>query len=137
MKRLLLVLTSLAATAFAGTYQLANTHWELESYTLNGSSYTAPKGIARPRLSFQLDASSAVGFGGCNQFNARYQAESTTLLVANIVSTKKACRAAANELEARYFQLLGNAQRYTASDRTLLVSSGKGNALLFTRTLMR
>jgi putative lipoprotein len=137
MKRLLVVFLFFAVNALAGALPLTNTHWELVSYTLGGKSYTAPTDISRPRLSFLVDAKTVNGFGGCNQYTGRYSSEKTTLLVANIASTKRACRAAAMDLETRFFQLLTSAEKYTANPKTLLVSSGKGNALVFTRTMIR
>jgi putative lipoprotein len=137
MKQLLGVLLFLTASALAGALPLGNTHWELVSYTLGGKSYTAPTDISRPRLSFLVDAKTVNGFGGCNQYTGRYSNEQSSLLIANIASTKRACRAAAMDLETRFFQLLTSAERYTANPKTLLVSSGKGNALVFTRTMLR
>jgi heat shock protein HslJ len=136
MPRLALTIaaTLIASSALALPLPLAETSWTLKTYTLDGRTFTPPTVSSRPRLTFEADGKGVRGFAGCNQFTGNFKAEGNTLTVVNLATTRRACRAVAMELEGRFVDLLTKAERYSANEQTLLVSSGRGNALAFERS---
>jgi heat shock protein HslJ len=135
MKRIAVGLTLLSLTAFAAPQPLPNTHWELVNVKQTGVSTLAPGGTSRPTLSFERDAPRVSGFGGCNGYSGAYTAQNKRLKIENVISTKKACPVL--EVENKFFNVLSNASTYVVTPNSLLISSAKGDSLLFTRTRMK
>ncbi|NJK45603.1 MAG: META domain-containing protein [Pleurocapsa sp. SU_196_0] len=134
-RRALLVGMLLLTSVLAAPQGLTNTHWELVSVKAGGVTSLAPGGLARPRVGFQRDASTILGFGGCNAYRAGFSVENKRLRVKDIIATKVAC--AHLELESKFFAVLGKASVFVATPGTLLVSSQDGDSLLFTRIRMQ
>jgi heat shock protein HslJ len=127
----MLVLTS----ALAAPQSLTNTHWELVSVKSGGVTSLAPGGLARPRVGFQRDASTILGFGGCNEYRAGFSVQNKRISVKDISATKVACEHL--ELESKFFTVLRKASVFVATPGALLVSSADGDSLLFTRIRMQ
>jgi heat shock protein HslJ len=131
---LVIAATLVASSALALPLPLTETSWTLRSYTLDGRTFQPPTASSRPRLTFEVDGKGVRGFAGCNQFTGSFKVESNALTIVNVATTRRACRAVAMELEGRFVDLLTKAERYSANEQTLLISSGRGNALTFERS---
>jgi heat shock protein HslJ len=134
-RRAFFVGTLLLTSALAAPQNLTNTHWELVSLKVGSVTSIAPGGLARPRVGFQRDSRTILGFGGCNEYRAGFSVQNKRISVKNIVATKVACQHL--ELESKFFTVLGNASSFVATSGTLLVSSDEGDSLLFTRIRMQ
>ena len=67
------------------------------------------------------------GFAGCNRYTGPIaEPEAGKLDIGEVAATKKACDGAANELEARFLEHLGQVDAYTFQAGRLVLSGPAG-----------
>lgn len=72
------------------------------------------------------------GSGGCNQYNAGYAADGTSISIGPIAATRMACEPAVSTAENEFFTAMEAAVGYVVSGDTLVISMGDGSVLEFT-----
>lgn len=116
------------AAQSAGTLP-TGTVWELQSLTLDGKTQSPPKALNTPTITF--DGRAASGSGFCNSYRATYVSRGDLLRFGPAVTTKRACMAILNTLEAQYLGLLAGTNKYIVSGTNLTLYSGSQSRLLF------
>jgi heat shock protein HslJ len=93
-----------------------------------------PVGGEQP-ITLQLGADGrASGRGGCNGYSGPYTLESDALSFDVLAATKMACAPAIMDQEQRYFDTLGQVERYAvADDGALLLETPEGKAIRLKR----
>lgn len=81
-------------------------------------------------VSAQFDGSTISGNSGCNQYNASYQAQGSSISFGPIAGTKKLCGDPADSTETRYLQLLGDVGSYRISGRSMSMNDTSGTPIL-------
>ncbi len=71
------------------------------------------------------------GFGGCNQYNATFQSDGTSLTVGPIAATRKACDPAVDSLETQYLGLLQDAASWSLDGSAVDVVTSDSSTLVF------
>jgi len=77
--------------------------------------------IDSPSPTLQFEAKRAIGFGGCNRWNAGYRLNGEGLVFERVASTMRACEAAAMERERAFLDALSRVTRHDFSDSGELV----------------
>lgn len=109
--------------------RLANTHWALVSFEVQGAVTPAIEG-SDVTLEFD-EAGQAGGSGGCNTFGAQYSVQDGEISFSHIVTTERACTAeGVMEQEQRYYQALQSAGAYELSGDQLKIHYSDGQATL-------
>jgi putative lipoprotein len=127
--------TPAAATPTTAPDALANSHWELARYTLEGRSVRLDK-RDRPELHFTPEGVS--GNSGCNRFAGAYSVNDDALKIERVAGTLMLCADARNALENDFLRLFRATQRFKISnDRLTLTITGSEGRLVFSRILMR
>jgi heat shock protein HslJ len=116
------------ATA-SGDNPLANTRWNLVSFTESSAEVPALEG-AGVMIEFRTDGR-AGGSGGCNSFGGEYTIQGSELTFGPLMSTKRACVDAGwMRQEQRFFQALHSARAFELAGDTLKVSYDEGKGVL-------
>jgi heat shock protein HslJ len=126
----LLAVTALIAACSEGQGAggtLEGTQWVLRSYEQDGALTLVPD---TEYADAEFSSSRVKGFGGCNNYDARYRSGGRTLFVTTPAVTLMACAEPAMTFEQTYLQLLGNSRFYNADRSTLTVYDGVGSAVL-------
>jgi heat shock protein HslJ len=106
---------------------LEGTQWVLRSFELDGALTLVPDG---EYADAEFSSNRVKGFGGCNNYDARYRSGGRTLFVSTPAVTLMACPEPAMTFEQTFLQLLGNSRFYNADRNTLTVYDGIGSAVL-------
>lgn len=112
---------------------LIGTYWLLEAR--NG---TAPPEHLQFTLSFQ-DGTAAVGYAGCRNFEATYEAEGDDLRFPTLTITEATadCTTEQWEHEGRFTTSLTETRHYRLNDSQLTLLTSGGEELTFARVLIR
>lgn len=103
---------------------LADTFWRLTEYGEPGA-LQAPISQYQPTLS--IAESSLSGSTGCNTYGGEYRMEGTTITFGALAQTERAClEDGVMQQEARYMELLRNAESFALTDDTLTLTAPDG-----------
>ncbi|GAB4417534.1 MAG: META domain-containing protein [Anaerolineales bacterium] len=115
----------LTACGSSGNTSLNGTSWELVS--IDGQ---AP--VKGSRITLIFEDGQASGNSGCNHYGGEYKVRGNKIEFGGFMSTLMACAdAAIGNQEARYLELLGNAQSFEFADGQLQVYGSGNEALTF------
>lgn len=107
-------------------HPLSGTDWSL--LTVGSAPAWAGAKIAFP------DGSRFYGYGGCNSFDGRYEAEADPLTVTSLTTTERGCATPAlSRREREMVAVLVSAQRFRMDGEWLLVIEGADGVLVFER----
>ncbi len=100
---------------------------EIALTDLAGTPIAPDAGIT---ITFGSDGSLS-GFGGCNQYNATFQSDGTSLSVGPIAATRKACDPTVDALETQYLGLLQDAASWSLDGSAVDVLTSGGATIVF------
>ena len=106
---------------------LYNTKWSLKKIYDNGKEEAVN---TKAFLRFDKEKGSAGGNGSCNSFGSTASINEDEVRFKNIFSTKMYC-AQVQQIENKYFNQLGNANKYEIKDRLLILYKDKEKLLEF------
>jgi heat shock protein HslJ/uncharacterized lipoprotein YbaY len=110
--------------AIAADAGVSGVTWEVIS--LNGQ---AP--VANTTITAQFGADGALsGSGGCNNYNAQYTIEGSTIKISSPAATMMACPEPVATQETAYFTALSAATTFTVDGGQLTLADASGNALV-------
>ena len=96
---------------------LKETYWKLVE--INGKAFKSTSETREPHLILKTEDNRIIGHSGCNRYFGTYaQQENQRLSFGNIGSTKMACLDDDN-IEFRFFDVLGRTDSYTIKGDTL------------------
>ena len=123
---LVLLLMFLAAcTGGTGKDTLKDTTWRLTS--LNGSTP-----LAQTTITISFKDGMAGGSSGCNSYGGEYEAKGDKLSVKSVFMTEMACMTdGVMDQEQVYAEILQNAQSFSLTEGTLLITAADGRTLTF------
>jgi heat shock protein HslJ len=87
-------------------------------------------GGTKARLRLDRSTSEAQGYAVCNEFKGRFDLDEAGLRFGPIATTRKACRGAAMDLEAKYLKALQDTSRWSMNGERLTLSDAGGKPLL-------
>jgi heat shock protein HslJ len=76
-----------------------------------------------------LDGGKYVGLGACNRYDGTYEIDGSAIAIRGPMSWDLLCPQ--RDVERRYFEHLGNAARYLATDTTLRIVTRRGAVLIY------
>lgn len=88
--------------------------WRLVSM---GATAAPSTPLQTTELSANFEGDRISGSGGCNRFTGSYQAESSTLSIGALASTRMACEESVMNQETNYLTALQGAQRYEINEQ--------------------
>ena len=77
-------------------------------------------------VSATFDGTTISGTSGCNQYNASYEAQGSSISFGTIAGTQKLCGDPADSTETRYLQLLADVGSYRISGRSMSMNDTSG-----------
>ena len=128
-----LVMLESAPVGYMSIHMLAATDWML----VEMDGQPLPEGVMPPTALIQYGK--ITGFAGCNRYTGPIaEPQAGKLDVGDVAVTKKACEPAANDLEARFLERLGQAEAYSLQAGQLVLSGppraqGASPSLVFSR----
>jgi heat shock protein HslJ len=110
----------------------------LDTAALDGSHWTIASIDGRPvrtarATELRFEGDRVAGNAGCNSFGGSYRLDRGNLSASRVISTKMACPGPGMAVEGKFLAIIAGPARVAMRDRTLTLSSAKGNATL-TRT---
>ena len=110
----------------------------LDAALLDGSHWTIATIDGRPvrtarATDVRFESDRIAGNAGCNSFGGSYRIERGSLSASRVISTKMACPGPGMAVEGKFLAIIAGPARIALRDRTLTLSSARGNATL-TRT---
>lgn len=123
MPKLLITMCAclLLASSALAFKPLLGTVWVLEDMAGRGADFEeAPQLILHPdgRLN---------GSGGCNVFFGSYTLKNDDIKIGPLGSTKRSCGEPADQMEARYFSILSQAESIRLSNDVLTIQGASGS----------
>jgi len=115
------------ATFQAQTQSLGGTSWDVLAYNNGKQAVVSVLADTKLTATFGKDGSLR-GFGGCNEYNASYQATAPKLSIGPVASTRKHCEepAGASEQETAYLAALESAATYRVEGSKLELRTAGG-----------
>jgi heat shock protein HslJ len=107
--------------------QLEATKWVLNAVSIGGVLTVVPDD---EYVDAEFDSRRVSGFGGCNTYDAFYQAGARTLFVTQPRSTLMACAQPSMDLETAYLAALNNSRSFTERAGELVIFDGDRNTIL-------
>ncbi len=126
------VATSPVTTSPVGSdiHALAGTAWVALAISDGGDGTAIPVG-AEPTIDFSAGGRTISGSTACNSYSGEVVIGAGTISVGAMSVTERACAdSAIMDLEARFIEVLTNAQTFQLADRVLDISGRRGSVLL-------
>jgi len=118
----------------AAPLRLENMTWTLTTVAAPGTQAVSST-VAGTTVTLALDAGSASGSGGCNNYHASYETSASTLSFGPVASTKKMCEQSVADQEHAFITGLEATASYAVQGDQLTLLDADGRLLLgFTGT---
>lgn len=86
-----------------------------------------------PTLRLLRDRTVAGGHAGCNIWSGAYRIERRRIALSDLTTTRRACAEPLMRQESAYLKLLSEANRYSATPTTLMLTTPSGTSISFIR----
>ena len=115
-------------SAAGGTTQLDGTSWQLSQFTGPGDTEIPMPDAVAPTATFEGGALS--GNAGCNQYNATYTLDGSTIKIGPAASTQKACIGPVSAVETAFLGALEAVDTVTVTADSMTLQAGGGSPKL-------